>query len=79
MAAQQVQEIIVEVGGMTCENCERHVTEALKRVPGVIAARASRAEGQAIVTADPRQATPERLRAAVEEEGYEPGEVRFPE
>jgi Cu+-exporting ATPase len=73
------QEIVIDVKGMTSAACERRVSDALSAVPGVAAARASRAEGQAVVTADPMKATPEKLRAAVEDAGYEPGEMRFPE
>ena len=73
------QEVIVDVAGMTCANCERHVSAALLAVPGVSSARASWTEGHAIVTADPAEATEERLRAAIAEAGYDPGDVRYPE
>ena len=75
----RIQEIVIEVTGMTCANCERHVRDALAAVPGVLSARASHPEGQAVVTGDPTTATAERLEAAVREAGYEPGEVHFPE
>ena len=75
----RAQEIVIDVTGMTCANCERHVAQALASVAGVIRAEASRAESLAIVTADPALATAEKLRAAVAEAGYEAGEVRFPE
>ena len=75
----RAQEIVVEVRGMSCENCERHVREALRGVSGVSSAAASRAEGVATITADPVLATPERLRAAIEEAGYEMGDLRYPE
>jgi copper chaperone CopZ len=73
------QEIVIDVNGMTSAACERLVSDALGAVPGVKAARASCVERQAVVTADPVQATPEKLRAAVKDAGYEPGEMRFPE
>jgi copper chaperone CopZ len=75
----RLQEIVIDVNGMSSATCERRVSDALAAVPGVAAARASRSEGQAVVTADPMQATAEKLRAAVKEAGYEPGEMRFPE
>ncbi len=75
----QAQEIIIEVAGMTEDIGEGHVVAALAGVPGVTAARASRSEGQAVVTADPLLATPEKLQKAIADAGYEPGEVRFPE
>ena len=75
----QAQEIIIEVAGMTEDIGEGHVIAALAGVPGVTAARASRSEGQAVVTADPLVATAEKLQKAIADAGYEPGEVRFPE
>jgi copper chaperone CopZ len=74
-----MQEIVIEVVGMTCEHCERHVSKALAAVPGVLEARASHSEGQAVVTGDPTIATSALLKAAVREAGYEPGELHFPE
>jgi len=73
------QEIIIEVSGMTADIGEGHVIAALAAVPGVTAARASRSEGHAVVTADPLVATPEKLLKAIADAGYEPGEVSFPE
>jgi copper chaperone CopZ len=75
----RAQEIIIEVNGMTCAHCERHVTDALSAVAGVLTVRSSHAEGRAVITADPSLATPEELRAAVREAGYEPGDVLYPE
>jgi len=76
---KRAQEIVIEVGGMTSAADETAVAAALRGVPGVIAASASRAESIAGVTADPSAATPERLRAAVIAAGFAAGEVRFPE
>jgi Cu+-exporting ATPase len=77
--SERRQEIVIDVLGMTSANCERRVAEALAAVPGVVAATASRHEGQALVSADPATATPALLCAAISKAGYEPGEVRFPE
>lgn len=41
------------VGGMTCEDCTVHVTEALESVPGVEAATVDLATRSAVVTARP--------------------------
>lgn len=79
MAVLRAQEIIIDIDGMTCAACERHVAEALMVLDGVSAATASHSEGQAVVTADPLVATPEILREAVREAGYEPKDVHFPE
>jgi copper chaperone CopZ len=64
------QTIILEVSGMTCNNCVRHVRAALEQVAGVgevavdlEAGRATVKHGGAAVLAD--------LIAAVDDAGYE--------
>ncbi|RDI95367.1 heavy metal-binding protein [Meiothermus sp. QL-1] len=59
--------VVLEIEGMSCQNCVRHVMEALKRVPGVVRVEVSLEPGQARVEG---QAAPEALVRAVEEEGY---------
>ncbi len=41
------------VGGMTCDDCVVHVTEALESLPGVEAATVDLATRRAVVTARP--------------------------
>jgi len=76
---KRAQEVVIEIIGMTSRDCERRVAHALAAVPGVSAASASRAEAQAVVTADPAIATPQQLREAVRAAGYDAADVRFPE
>jgi copper chaperone CopZ len=60
----------LNVGGMTCENCARHVTDALLGVAGVRAARVDLAASTARIETDgdvPREA----IAAALADEGYE--------
>ena len=54
--------------GMTCNNCVKHVSEALKAVPGVRSADVDLATGLAVVEGE---AAEKALIEAVEEEGYE--------
>jgi copper chaperone CopZ len=66
--------IVISVDGMTCENCVRHVKEALEGLTGVTAVEVSLEEGEARVQAS--GALPERLnekliRETLDEEGYE--------
>ncbi len=62
--------IILRVEGMTCDGCARHVTEALKKVPGVDQAQvASWKSGQAVVVAAP-EVDEANLIAAVKQSGY---------
>jgi copper chaperone len=60
--------IVLTIAGMTCENCVRHVKQALEAVPGVLRAEVNLTEGSAFVEGEPDV---QALIAAVEEEGYE--------
>jgi copper chaperone len=64
-------ETSLRVTGMTCGNCVRHVTEALRGVPGVSAVDVALAEQRARVLHDPARAPVPALIAAVEAAGYE--------
>jgi copper chaperone len=57
----------LKIEGMSCNNCVRHVTEALKNVPGVEQVEVSLQEGRATVSGT---APVEKLIEAVQEEGY---------
>ncbi|MGH6886147.1 MAG: cation transporter, partial [Geminicoccales bacterium] len=59
----------LEVGGMTCDNCARHVEQALKAVPGVQAADVSFKDGTAKVSGDVGGAS-EKLISALAGIGY---------
>ncbi len=56
------------VGGMTCDDCVVHVTEALESVPGVAAATVDLASRSAVVTAN-RDVATESLATAVHATG----------
>lgn len=61
----------LEVAGMTCSNCERHVSDALKKT-GAVEVSADHHRG--IATFDwPTSVSEEDLRAAVIEACYTPG------
>ncbi len=57
------------VTGMTCQNCVRHVTEALAALPGVRSARVDLDPPHATLEAD-RPIADEEAAAALEEAGY---------
>lgn len=67
--------ITLEVSGMTCERCERHVVGALERA-GAREVRADWRRAEAVFLA-PNELDLERARAAVAEIGYAPGAIRF--
>lgn len=61
---------IFEIKGMSCQNCVRHATEALKALPGA---------GEVVVTLEPARGEVqhdgslsfEAISAALDDEGYE--------
>jgi copper chaperone CopZ len=59
----------LSIGGMSCNNCVRHVGDALKAVPGVSAVEVSLPDQRATVTHG--GVAPAELIAAVESAGYE--------
>ena len=60
--------VTFNIKGMTCDNCVRHVTEAIRRVHGVTETRVNLAANSAEVSGE---FNPAEVSAAVEEEGYE--------
>lgn len=69
MNEQQLIRIDLGIGGMTCDDCVRHVTGALESVDGVAAAEVSLDSRSAVVTAQP-DTSPDALTAAVRASGY---------
>jgi copper chaperone len=63
-----MQKIELEIEGMSCEHCVAAVTEALDELPGV-SVDAVRL-GEARVSYDPNQVSPEQIALAVEDAGY---------
>lgn len=55
------------VTGMTCENCVRHVREAIEEIPGTLAVDVDLASGRVTVEG---AASPTAIIDAIEEEGY---------
>lgn len=67
------KEYCITVAGMTCEDCEGHVSEAL-RAAGAVEASADFRRGIATVKV-PEGVDQQRLLAAVRQAGYRPGQV----
>jgi len=64
-------EVTIRVEGMSCGGCVRNVTGVLKAVPGVIDANVSQEESEALVSYDPAQVSPETLRQAIIDAGFD--------
>lgn len=62
---------VLNVRGMTCNNCVRHVSEALRELSGVEKVEVDLAEARAVVQHDPTAAPLARLLEAVADAGYD--------
>ena len=63
--------VTLNVQGMTCGGCVASVTRVLKAVPGVTEAAVTLQPGVANVTYDPARTQPAALRAAIEDAGFD--------
>ncbi len=61
---------IIEVEGMTCEGCASHIDETLKKLKGVISAKASYKDKNVKVVYNPNQITLEKIKKAINDIGY---------
>jgi len=68
-----VETATLKVEGMTCQGCVRSVARVLQGLKGVASAEVSLDAAQATVTFDPAQVDLARLKAAIEQAGYEAG------
>ena len=64
-----MEEIVLNVQGMTCKHCQKHVFDALSKVMGVIEVEVSLENKKAIVKGN--NLNKDALIKAVEDEGYE--------
>ena len=70
-AGSQTQNVTLNVRGMTCGSCQRHVAEALKSVDGVTNVEVDLKNGLANVAFEPATASVSAMIEAVRESGYE--------
>ena len=66
-----MEKLTLKVEGMACEHCVKAVTNALKALPGVHSASVDLKAKTAKVEYDPKLATVEKMRSAIEDSGYE--------
>ncbi len=63
------KETILDVSGMSCSSCVRHVEGALKKLDGVTEVEVT--VGRARVRHDPERASVERMIEAIDDAGYD--------
>ena len=61
---------ILNVEGMSCGHCVRAVSNALEELPGVVSAQVS-LEAKTATVEHEDGVTPEQMKSAIEEAGYE--------
>ncbi|MFZ6179026.1 heavy-metal-associated domain-containing protein [Nannocystis pusilla] len=65
------QETILDVPGMSCQSCVRHIREALGELDGVAEVEVRLSDGKVLVRHDPDRVTVNHVIAALREAGYE--------
>ena len=65
------KETVLDVEGMTCSNCVRHVEGALRKIDGVGAVEVKLQEGKVRVEHDPGKASIAQMIEALDEAGYD--------
>lgn len=63
--------MIFQVKGMSCAHCEKHVSDAVRKIQGVKSCKANAAEGTVSVSLKPGVSAAEAIKAAITEAGYE--------
>ena len=63
--------IVLNVDGMSCEHCVKAVHDAVVALPGVGSVAVDLEAGTAAVEHDPAACPLDKIKAAIEEEGFE--------
>ncbi|MDA0190421.1 MAG: heavy metal-associated domain-containing protein [Proteobacteria bacterium] len=66
-----MEEIVIGVGGMSCQGCVRNVSGVLEALPGVTRVEVSLEAAQARVSFDPARTGVAALRQAIEDAGFD--------
>lgn len=66
-----MQQIVLQVNGMTCTGCENRIQRALGQLEGVKQARADHQANEVRVIFDPARTPEEEIRACITRAGYE--------
>lgn len=66
-----MQEIVIGVGGMSCQGCVKNVTGVLQALPGVARVAVSLEDAQATIAFDPAQVGEAQFKDAIEAAGFD--------
>ena len=62
---------VLSVDGMSCEHCVRAITNALEPLPGILGVAVELSAKTVTVEHEPEQISMEKIRAEIEDQGYE--------
>ena len=65
-----MEQLTLNVTGMTCSGCENAVKRAVSRIDGVTSVTASHADNRVVVEYDDAKADRARIAAAISKAGY---------
>lgn len=65
------KQVVIGVGGMSCQGCVKNVTGVLQVLPGVEKVEVSLEAGQACIVYDPDKAVEAQFRSAIEDAGFD--------
>ena len=63
--------VVLNVQGMSCNHCVQSVTKALTAVDGVHSVEVSLADKQVAIAYQEDKVTPDQLKDAIEDQGYD--------
>lgn len=66
-----MENVVIKVGGMSCQGCVKNLTGALSGVTGVASVEVSLEAGEARVGYDPAKVSANALRTVVEDCGFD--------
>lgn len=65
-----MKDVVLRVEGMVCGHCEIAIQDAVRKLPGIKKAKASKRKKQVEVAYDETLTTPETIKAAINNTGY---------
>ncbi|NLG58119.1 MAG: heavy-metal-associated domain-containing protein [Clostridiales bacterium] len=66
-----MEKLLLPVEGMACGHCEIAVQDAVRKLPGIKKVKASKRKKEAAVEYDPGLTTPEQIKKAINDTGYQ--------
>jgi len=66
-----MEKSVVKVGGMSCQHCANAITKAVSALPGVSDVAVDLKAGTVTVEHDPGKTDAARIKAEIEDQGYD--------